>query len=135
MSAVYALFSLISSVVCLFLGSFVYYQNRKQMLNKIFFLLCISLAFWAFTESMLRQAESLVTANFWMKINFLWPFCLAFCLHFMLLFTEKITVLRNKVTYLLIYAPAVIFSISEWLAPAMRTCTNKGILGLFLLCS
>jgi len=122
-NAIFALFSLIGSVACLFLGIIVYGQNRKQLLNKIFFLLCLSLAFWAFTEFMLRQAESFETADFWMKINFLWPFSLAFSLHFMLIYTEKITVLKNKVTHLLIYVPTFIFSLGQLLLPAMNTKT------------
>ncbi|MBE3122452.1 MAG: PAS domain S-box protein [Thermoplasmata archaeon] len=121
MIIVFALFSLIGSVICLFFGNFVYYQNRKQLLNKIFFLLCMSLAFWAFTEFMLRQAESLETANFWFNMNFLWPFSLAFPLHFMLIYTEKTSVLKNKLTYLLVYAPAFIFSFGDLLVPSMRT--------------
>jgi len=72
-------------------------------------LLCISLAYWAFTEFMYRQADTPDTAYLWIKANFLWYFSIAFLIHFALIYTEKTKVFKNKLIYLLIYGPALLF--------------------------
>jgi len=106
---IFALSSLVAFVLCLFLGNYVYYQNKKKPLNKMFLLLCLSLAYWAFTEFMYRQADTLGTASLWIKASSLWYFSIAFLIHFAFLYTEKTKVFKNKLIYLLIYAPALLF--------------------------
>jgi len=111
--SIFILLSLFSVITMLFLGNWVYFLNPKKMLNKVFFLCCLSVSFWAFAEFMFRQAETTDSAYLWMKISITWPFTLAFFLHFVLVFTEKIKFLANKLSYILIYCPAVIFSVID----------------------
>ncbi len=75
----------------------------------MFLLLCASLAYWAFTEFMYRQADTPSSAFLWMNASSLWYFSIAFLIHFTLLFTEKTKIVKNKLFYLLIYAPALLF--------------------------
>jgi uncharacterized membrane protein YfcA len=106
---VLALFSLLSCVVVAFQGSFVLHRNPRNALNRIFFLLCLSAAYLAFVEFQFRQAESFATAYLWLKASALWAFVLPLELHFVLLFTERTKLLENRLTYLVLYVPALIF--------------------------
>src|SRR4030066_1620450 len=110
---IFILLSLFSSIILLFLGNWVFSLNRKKPLNKVFLLLSLSLSYWAFTEFMLRQADTPDTAYLWMKISTFWPFALSFFVHFALVFSEERKLLANKLTYILIYSPAVVFSIVD----------------------
>jgi diguanylate cyclase (GGDEF)-like protein/PAS domain S-box-containing protein len=110
---VFALFSLLSCVVVAFQGSFVLHRNPRNVLHRIFFLLCLSAAYLAFAEFQFRQAESLATAYFWLKAGALWGFVLTLELHFVLLFTERTKLFENRLTYLVLYAPALMFFLLE----------------------
>lgn len=110
----FTLLSLISFVVCLSLALFVYFKKVRYVLHnklgKIFVLLCLTLAFsWAIIEFGYRSAENFEIANFWLKINVSWYFVMSLLLHFSLIFTENTQLLRKKITYLIIYGPAICF--------------------------
>ncbi len=104
---VYALISLTAFMVCFFLGNFIYHKNPKSQLNKMIALLCILVGFLAFIEFEYRQAETIQTAFFWLKISSLWPLVPSFLLHISLIFTKS-KFLKNKITYILIYLPSII---------------------------
>jgi|GEM_PF-3226496 len=60
---------------------------------------------------MYRSAETAATAGFWMKMRALaWTFPLAFLLHFLLIFTRRSKQLKSRLTYVLIYGPAILFA-------------------------
>lgn len=103
----YALISLIAFMVCFFLGNFIYHKNPKSQLNIMIALLCILVGFLAFTEFEYRQAETIQTAFFWLKISSLWPLVPSLLLHISLIFTKS-QYLKNKLTYILIYLPPII---------------------------
>lgn len=81
------------------------------MLNKIFFILCISFSYWAFTDFMPLQAESIETASLWLKFGSFWPVCPALLVHFSLVYSENKKLLKKKLTYFLMYAPTLFFSV------------------------
>ena len=58
---------------------------------------------------MLHQANNVEVAVLWTKALFLWPFLLPLMVHFTLVFTEN-SLIKKKVTYVLLYGPALIFS-------------------------
>lgn len=124
---IFILLSLFSSVTLFFLGIWVYFLAEKKQLNRVFLLLCLSLSYWAFTEFMLRQAETPDTAYLWMKVSTLWPFALAFFVHFALVFSEERKLLANKLTYVLIYGPAIVFFIVD----SFTNSINAGVEKLF----
>lgn len=107
---IYALISLLASGICFFLGNFIYYKNPENRLNRLVVILCILAAFLAFTEFGYRQAETMATAEFWLKLSTLWPFVPALLINISLVFTEKTKFLKHKLTYFIIYAPALIIS-------------------------
>lgn len=108
---IYALTSLLAAVICFFLGNFIYYKNPENHLNKLVAILSILVAFLAFTEFAYRQAETITTAIFWLKLSTLWPFVPAILINISLVFTERKEFLKNKLSYFLIYTPAFIISI------------------------
>ncbi|MGM0569007.1 MAG: ATP-binding protein [Elusimicrobiota bacterium] len=113
---IYALMSLNSALLSLFLGSFVFALNRKELLNKMFYFFCITLFFWAFAQFMRLQANDYKTACLWTKLNFLWPFVIASLMHMVLVFTEKNKIIRKKLTLVLIYLPAAVVSVTHLLS-------------------
>lgn len=110
---IFALFSLLSAILCWTLGIYVYSRNPKSSVNRIFALFSLSLFYWSFAEFMLRQADTFETAYLWLKISSFWPFIIALLFHFGLIFAERQKLLSNKLAYLLIYLPALLFSLVE----------------------
>jgi len=106
----FSMTSLFAAVVSLFMGSIVLFRNPKQALNRVFFLLCLLIAYWAFIEFQLRSAENFETADDFVPYLFLWPLPAAFALHFVLIFTRQRQLLRHKVVYALIYGPAIVIA-------------------------
>lgn len=104
----FALASLLSFVGNLCLGCLVFQRNPKNILNRIFFLYCLSASYLSFVEYGYRLADTVYRASYWMNLIDLWLFAFPLELHFVLIFTEKKKLLENKVTYLLLYVPAIL---------------------------
>lgn len=100
--------SLAASVTCISLGVVVYSFNRRALLNKLFLMTSFFAFFYAFTEVMMWQASSFESAYFWNKMGSVWPLFVVSVVHFALVFTGS-NWLKNKLTYLLLYVPAVLF--------------------------
>ncbi len=66
--------------------------------------------YWALTEYFTRTAVNIEVAYFWNRASFIWPFFSAFLMHFTLVFTEN-SLLKKRRTYLLLYGPALVFSL------------------------
>jgi PAS domain S-box len=69
-------------------------------------------AYWAFCHFMAVQASGSAEAAFWFKVLAFWPFLDAFMLHFALVFTES-DLLKNKLTYVVLYFPALFFTLID----------------------
>ncbi len=106
---IFALLSLVSSVLILSLGIFVFEENRKSPGHILFLLLCGFASWWAFTESMMLGAESFATAGFWMKATALWTFVPPLALNFTVVFTQPDSWRNKRWIYPILYAPALIF--------------------------
>ncbi|MGD2250139.1 MAG: histidine kinase dimerization/phosphoacceptor domain -containing protein [Candidatus Methanofastidiosia archaeon] len=107
---IYAFSSLLASYVCFPLALLVYQNAPKNKLNKIFALSCTLLGCLAFTEFGLRQATNTAAAYTWIKLGAFWPLVISIYLHFILIFTNSKT-LQKKVTYFLLHAPALTFTV------------------------
>jgi PAS domain S-box-containing protein len=106
-----ALTFLLSSGLCFFLGSFVFSQDTKNPLNRLFMLLSISASYLAFMEFGSLQAQVPNTASLCLRLGSFWPISIAILFHFVLVLTDKPNLLKSKATYALIYGPALAFSI------------------------
>ncbi|KYK36056.1 MAG: PAS domain S-box protein [Theionarchaea archaeon] len=109
---IYALSSLLASYVFFVVGIFIYQKDAKNELNRIYMLTCALLGYLAFLEYCLREAPDAEAAHFIFKVGSLWPFGIALYMHFVLIFTKK-RVLQRKLTYFLLYVPALIFAVLE----------------------
>ncbi len=94
-------------------------RNPRHYINGMFMVLCVSFAYWGFTEYGLRQSGSFGEAAFWLSLFTLWHLSLAILLHFTLVFTEKKRLLQNPLTFAALYAPAVAFIILDFWKPFM----------------
>ncbi|MFC1847899.1 ATP-binding protein [Chloroflexota bacterium] len=104
---IFALPSLFSGVAVLLLGSFIFFRETRSPLNRIFILLCVSLALWSLAEFGYRQADSYNTAYFWLKLSDLSFIVAPLLLHFVLFFTQESKLFQNRLTYTVMYAPAL----------------------------
>ncbi len=100
-----------SFLAALFLGIYILSLNRDKELNQIYFVFTLFLAYYAFMEFGLRHATSIESARLWVTGYFLWPFMVASLLHFAIVYTERASRFPSSPLYLVVYAPAVLFSI------------------------
>ena len=95
----------------IFLGVFILLLNVKDILNRLFFAVCISLAIWAFSFAMVNVAGDFESVLFWRRFAAIgWGTIFSFLLHFLILLTnnKKILKLKWKWIYLLLYIPSAI---------------------------
>src|SRR5690554_6417956 len=91
------------------LGIYTISINTKNMLNRLFFLSCLSLAIWAFCFSMANSAQDYETALFWRRLSSLgWGTVYSLLMHFYLIVTERNKVLSKKWVYVLLYLPTLV---------------------------
>src|SRR5512137_276574 len=113
----FSLLSLLASVISTCFGTIVLFRDPKRRLNQVFFLFSLIGSFWAFTEFGYRQAESLSAAQFWMRASALGELSVPLEAHFVLYFTGQAKLLEKRLTYLLLYAPALAFTGLELAGP------------------
>jgi len=106
----FAIPSLLSFLVALFLGGFVYSKNSHGRANKVFLVFCLLAAYAGFTEFMLRNSETAAEALLWRRTGGIWPFLIAVIVHFVLIITEHFSWIRRKSFLFALYMPAVCFS-------------------------
>src|SRR5512135_1051868 len=75
-------------IVYLFFGIYTYRLDRHSTLNRIFSLLCMDFAIWAFAYTFFYSAPDKQTAWFWYHVSSPgWCFFPALTLHFFLILT------------------------------------------------
>ncbi len=115
-----ALIFLITCWICFFLGSWVFFQDTKSTLHRLFILLSIIASYLAFMEFGNLQAKNPSLALLALRLTGLWPIGIALLFHFVMVVTENSKPLKNKLTYLLMYGPAIAFSVLQ-LIPGLAT--------------
>ncbi len=100
--------SILSFMLCLYLGLHVYFIDKKSGINRLFFFLCLSLAIWTFCSIFITSAKDKEDLLFWFKISTFGfvPF-VALSLHFNLILTKKVIKIKN-IFYSFIYLPTII---------------------------
>jgi|GEM_PF-2668653 len=111
--SLFALIPLLTAVASLLLGNFVYYLNPRHVVNRMFFFCCLSFTYLGIVEFAYCRAETYDAALFWMKLNLVWPFLLAYIFRFVLVFIEKTNRLTKEHIFILAYLPALSFFILE----------------------
>jgi len=102
----FAFLSLISSIVVLLFGTYVYLRNPKGRLNIIFAIYSAQVAYWNFAEFMYRNADTFRFSSLWVKAHvFAGSWAAPLLLYFALVFTKKSKILKNPLTYILLFGP------------------------------
>ncbi|MCP4679773.1 MAG: PAS domain S-box protein [Deltaproteobacteria bacterium] len=110
----FALISLLSFVICVFLTAFVYNRNAKATLNRLFVFLSLTLSVYAFLEFGYRQSHSYEEAYFWCRIDrAFWPVLMVAVIYFLIGFLDKTRLLKNILIQSLICLPAIAFIILD----------------------
>ncbi len=117
---IYALVSIGCAVCVLAMGIVVYGKNPRNRTNVLFMVLCLTIAAMGFVEFLYRQAPTMERAMFWLNLGMPWALAVAVVLHFVLSFTESERALSRGITYVLIYAPALFFTIAGLLTEQFR---------------
>ncbi len=107
---IFAVLTLFASIISLTLGATICFLKKKTSLNRLFALVFLVNAYWAFGEFMLGQASTLGMAIFWSKVISFYPFFIALLFQCILIFTES-NLLKSKWTYVVLYLPPLVFSI------------------------
>lgn len=99
----------LATVVYASVGSYAYALNPKATLNRLFFLVCLSLGVWAFAFAMANAAGTYGESLLWRRVaSFGWGIVYSILLHFFLLLTKKTGLLKHRATYVLLYLPAAL---------------------------
>jgi diguanylate cyclase (GGDEF)-like protein/PAS domain S-box-containing protein len=113
------LLSLLSFLVSGFnltLGVYLLRSNPRAALNRVFFLICVSFAFWSFGFTFLPGAATTAEAWIWFKISsFGWTLAPSLLLHFCILLARQKCLSSRPWAYLFIYAPGVFFLGQAWI--------------------
>jgi PAS domain S-box-containing protein len=80
--------SLSGAVVALSVAGFVLSKDTKSPANRAFAIAALTAAYHSITEFGLRQAETMDTAEFWLKVLSGWPVVFVVLLHFVLTVTN-----------------------------------------------
>jgi len=85
----FAITGLINALSSTFVGLLVYLKNRKETLNKVFGLMCLSIAVWGFSYFVWQMSTTKESALFWVRGAMMGAiFIPVTYLHFVLVFLE-----------------------------------------------
>jgi signal transduction histidine kinase len=120
----YTIPPLLSSILFLFLGVVVYWNNRKSLANITFLLLCFATSWWQFSWFILFNAQNEILANYLVKIGHIGIiFIPIFFFHFLLSFLREISKFDRHLLYFS-YSMGLIFE-------AVLLTTNYFINGFY----
>jgi diguanylate cyclase (GGDEF)-like protein/PAS domain S-box-containing protein len=96
-------------IIYVILGIFAFFNDSKNELNKLFFVTCMNLAFWAFIFSLLNGShDAKAASDFYLYSTFAWAFFYCLFLHFIMLLTGEGGLLKKRYSSLLFYSPALL---------------------------
>ena len=99
-----------SFIIYLSIGGFVFYLNPRSHLNRLFSLICLAFAVWAFAYSFFILAPDKESAWLWYRVSAAgWTLVPALIFHFILKLANKESVLRRRWILFLIYLPGCFF--------------------------
>jgi len=105
----FSLLSLFAFLVYVFLGFYAFLLDRRSRLNQVFLAVCLDLAFWSFAYSFVYGAPTKEVVWFWFRISALgWCTFPGLILHFLLVLSQKRSLLSKKWFYPVLYGPGVL---------------------------
>ncbi|MBD3194044.1 MAG: PAS domain S-box protein, partial [Candidatus Lokiarchaeota archaeon] len=115
---IFAILSLLSTLLAFFIGVFVYAKDTKNELNIIFMLFCLSFCIIGIAEYGMRQTELYEIAFFWSKFANLNLLPINFLFHFAIIFSNRFKN-RKKLLIPLIYIPLLGFVLINFITPIL----------------
>lgn len=110
----FSLILIILSALYFILGNKVLQLDRHATLNRLFFILNISLIIWSVASAFYISARDVATCIFWYKLSSVSFYLLiGILLHFFLTYAKKDKLLKKWWIHLVLYLPAIVFSILE----------------------
>ncbi len=98
-------------------GIFTLQSNSKALVNKVFFILTVSITFWSYGMAMSTIAADVATCEIYRRISAIgWGTVYAILLHLILIITGKSSSLKKWWFYLCLYLPAL-FSVLAFAVP------------------
>lgn len=96
-------------VIYIFIGIYVFSQNSKSTVNRLFSLICLSLSIWSFSFSSVAMAQDAYICSFWSRLASLgWGSVYSLLFHFSLVLFDSAKRYRKKLMMLFIYLPVLI---------------------------
>ncbi|WP_422485370.1 EAL domain-containing protein [Gudongella sp. DL1XJH-153] len=109
LNEIYSIIFYAAATTYILVGVYILTQSVESKLNQIFFLMTISLGIWAFSYSIATSATTYHEALMWHRVSSLgWGIMYSILLHFFLILTNRYKLLENKMTYVILYFPALI---------------------------
>ena len=105
-------------VIYIIIGSVTLYNDLNNKLNKLFFVMCINLSFWALMFALRNRSLDATTASiFHLYSTFSWSIAHCLLLNFIMGLTHNGAFFKNKLNYLFFYSPAIFSSCLYFLEP------------------
>lgn len=128
---VFSLIFFIAAIIYYIFGLYIFNMNSKSPLHRAFFYCCLSFSIWAFSFCIANSAPDYETCYMWRRMAAIgWGTCFSFQINFILRLTES-KLLRNKLTFILIYLPAVInvlvFAVIDSIARGQYILVNTNV--------
>lgn len=128
-SLIFSILFFLAFGINIFFGIYVIFRKSRSHLNMTFFAICISLSLWSLGFSFGITAPDFETCFFWRRISALgWGTMYSILLHFILIMTEKKSIIKKWWIYPLIYFPAAViiyvFAISTDMALKQYNLVN-----------
>ena len=102
------LYFIFATIYAIF-GVYVFSLNKKAAINRVFFLVCLSLSIWGLGRAVSNTLINYEKVLFWRRVAALgWGTVYSFLFHFFLILTNRKKLLKNKSVYVLIYLPALV---------------------------
>jgi len=94
-------------------GFYIYFSNRKNEINSVFFIMALFWAYWYFIEFGLQTSESIDMVAAWQILGALRMGVVPLMLHFILLYTNRITQKIAVPIHLSLYLPILAITVLE----------------------
>lgn len=116
----FSAFYLISASLSLSMGLYTLHLAPKQLMNRLFFLMCVCLSIWALGYSVVIVAPDESTAVLWTRIAAIgYELIYSLLLHFILLLTGFAEKIKTRLVYVVLYLPAAICLYAFSLSPVV----------------
>jgi diguanylate cyclase (GGDEF)-like protein/PAS domain S-box-containing protein len=111
---IYSLILTILSVLYIILGISVIHLDKQSTLNRLFFVLNLSLIVWSLGSAFYIAAPDVATCIFWYKLSSVASILfVGIVLHFFLKYFHKENLLKKWWMYIILYLPGAVFSYME----------------------